>query len=222
MDFQHLLDGAEVLSLEGNAAIKGLAYDSRQVKEGFAFIAMRGEATDGNRYIDQAIASGAVAVVTDSATEPARKGVIWAVVSHGRRALARLSANFYKHPAERLRVTGVTGTNGKTTTAFIVEAILRERRTQERTGGHGGVSPAGQRIAGAAHHAGVARLESPLRAGGGLGRNRSRDGSQFARPRPTARIRRAVRRGNLHQPHARPSRLSRRYGTLLCRETNPV
>ena len=110
MDFQHLLDGAEVLAQQGNALVRGLDYDSRRVKEGFVFVAMRGESTDGNRYIDKAIASGAIAVVTDSSAEPVREGVAWAVVSHGRRALARLSANFYKHPAERLRITGVTGT----------------------------------------------------------------------------------------------------------------
>ena len=86
---------------------------------------MQGESTDGNRYIDAAIAAGAAAVVTDSGDETPREGVAWAVVPHGRRALARLSANFYKHPAERLRVTGITGTNGKTTATFIVESILR-------------------------------------------------------------------------------------------------
>src|SRR6202022_2218381 len=74
--------------------------------------------------VAQAIAAGAVAIVTDSATEKPRPDVAWAQVPHGRRALARLSANFYKKPAERLAVTGITGTNGKSTTAFLVEAIL--------------------------------------------------------------------------------------------------
>src|SRR5258708_10909718 len=85
---------------------------------------MHGESSDGNRFIDQAINSGAVAVVTDSSSEPAREGVAGAVVPNGRRALARLSANFYKRPAERIAVTGITGTNGKSTTAFLVESIL--------------------------------------------------------------------------------------------------
>ena len=85
---------------------------------------MRGESSDGNRFIDQAIHAGAVAVVTDSAAEKQRPNVGWAVVPNGRRALARVSANFYKKPAERIAVTGITGTNGKSTTAFLVESIL--------------------------------------------------------------------------------------------------
>ncbi len=119
-----MLDGVEFLSQQGEAAITGLDYDSRRIQPGFLFVAMKGESTDGNRYIDQAIARGAVAVVTDSPGEQPRPKVAWAYVLHGRRALARLSANFYKHPAEKLAVTGITGTNGKTTTTFIVEAIL--------------------------------------------------------------------------------------------------
>jgi len=124
MNFLEILDGAEVLSQSGDCAVKGLDYDSRRVHPEWVFVAMRGESTDGNRYIDAAIAAGAVAVVTDSAEQSPRAGVPWALVPHGRRALARLSANFYKRPAERLRVTGITGTNGKTTTTFILESIL--------------------------------------------------------------------------------------------------
>jgi UDP-N-acetylmuramoyl-L-alanyl-D-glutamate--2,6-diaminopimelate ligase len=86
---------------------------------------MKGETSDGNRFIDQAISAGAVAIVTDSASEIQRPGVAWAQVVHGRRALARLSANFYKRPAERIANIGITGTNGKSTTAFLVESILK-------------------------------------------------------------------------------------------------
>jgi UDP-N-acetylmuramoyl-L-alanyl-D-glutamate--2,6-diaminopimelate ligase len=124
MTFLELLYGAEVLVQSGNPGISGLEYDSRRIKPGDLFVAMRGESSDGNKFIDQAIAAGAVAVVTDSATEKPRPDVAWAQVPHGRRALARLSANFYKKPAERLAVTGITGTNGKSTTAFLLESIL--------------------------------------------------------------------------------------------------
>ncbi len=124
MTFQQLLDGAEILSQSGNPSITGVEYDSRRVHPGIVFVAMKGESSDGNRFIDQAIAAGAVAIVTDSQLEMPRTGIAWAQVPHGRRALARVSANFYKHPAERIANTGITGTNGKSTTAFIIESIL--------------------------------------------------------------------------------------------------
>jgi UDP-N-acetylmuramoyl-L-alanyl-D-glutamate--2,6-diaminopimelate ligase len=123
MDFLQLLDGAEYLAQQGNPQIAGLNYDSRRVRPGWCFVAIRGETTDGNRYIDAALHAGAVAVVSDSL--PPRPDVAWAQVPHGRRALARLSANYYGRPAERLSITGITGTNGKTTTAFILNAMLR-------------------------------------------------------------------------------------------------
>src|SRR5215471_13081663 len=125
MTFQDLLQGAEILSQSGNAPVHGIEYDSRQVKPGDLFVAMHGESSDGNRFIDKAIAAGASAIVTDSAEEKPRSGVAWAQVPHGRRALGRLSANFYKRPAEKLAITGITGTNGKSTTTFLVESILK-------------------------------------------------------------------------------------------------
>ena len=124
MKFSELLRGTGVSFTGPDAEVSGLDYDSRRVRPGFLFVAVRGEATDGNRYIDAALKNGAVAVVSDSSAEPARPGIAWAVAGHGRKALAQLSANFYGQPASRLKITGITGTNGKTTTAFLTEAIL--------------------------------------------------------------------------------------------------
>ncbi len=118
-----LLYGAEVLAHSGNPLVAGVEYDSRQVKPGDVFVAMRGESSDGNRFIEKAIEAGAVAIVTD---DPAQKpaSLAWAQIAHGRQALARMSANFYGHPAEKLAISGITGTNGKSTTAFLLECIL--------------------------------------------------------------------------------------------------
>src|SRR5271154_3185525 len=124
MTFQQVLYGAEVLAQSGDPGVSSVEYDSRRVKPGTLFVAMKGESSDGNRFIDQAISAGAVAIVTDSALETPRPGVAWAQVVHGRRALARLSANFYKRPAERMAISGITGTNGKSTTAFLIESIF--------------------------------------------------------------------------------------------------
>ena len=124
MNFLDLLDGAEYVAQQGNPPIAGLDYDSRRVKPGWCFVAMRGDTTDGNQHIDAALSAGAVAIVSDSL--PPRPDVAWAQVVHGRRALARLSANFYGRPAEKLFITAITGTNGKTTTSFLLNAMLRK------------------------------------------------------------------------------------------------
>jgi UDP-N-acetylmuramoyl-L-alanyl-D-glutamate--2,6-diaminopimelate ligase len=124
MTFLEALQGVETLSQSGNPEITGVEYDSRRVQPGQVFVAMRGETTDGNRYLEAALAAGAAAVVTDSAEQTPRSGVGWARVAHGRRALARLSANLLGHPERRMSLTGFTGTNGKTTASFVMESML--------------------------------------------------------------------------------------------------
>jgi UDP-N-acetylmuramoyl-L-alanyl-D-glutamate--2,6-diaminopimelate ligase len=94
------------------------------------FVAMRGDATDGNRYVETAVAQGVPAVVTDSREAYVKlrrehAGVAAALVERGRRALAEIGAAVTGHPERRLALSAVTGTNGKTTTAFLLEAMLR-------------------------------------------------------------------------------------------------
>ncbi len=124
-----LADIGAVESAAAPVGVTGVAYDSRRVGPGDAFVAMRGGAADGNHYIEAAITQGAAAVVTDSreAYERLRRdhaAVGAALVEHGRRALAEASAAVMGHPERRLALSAVTGTNGKTTTAFLLEAML--------------------------------------------------------------------------------------------------
>lgn len=102
--------------------IGGIAFDSRRVEPGDLFVALPGGSTDGHRYIPEAIRRGAAAVVGTQALEPLP--IPYARVKDSRRALAILSATFYGFPARRLTVLGVTGTDGKTTTATLLYRIL--------------------------------------------------------------------------------------------------
>jgi UDP-N-acetylmuramoyl-L-alanyl-D-glutamate--2,6-diaminopimelate ligase len=132
MRFEELLSGAEVVRRAGpNADVSGAEFDSRRVGAGSLFLAMQGGTTDGNRYIGKAVEQGAAAVVTDSAAafaETARRFAEVAIAQvpagGGRRAMAAIAANYFGHPEKQLALSGVTGTNGKTTTAFLLEAML--------------------------------------------------------------------------------------------------
>ena len=101
----------------------GVAYDSRRVSPGSVFVALRGQQADGARFAPQAVARGAVAVVAETPA-PAGTDVPWIVVRDARLALALLADGFYGSPSRSLRLVGITGTNGKTTTAYLLRAIF--------------------------------------------------------------------------------------------------
>jgi UDP-N-acetylmuramoyl-L-alanyl-D-glutamate--2,6-diaminopimelate ligase len=103
--------------------VAGIAYDSRAVKPGDVFVALRGQHADGTAFARQAIDRGAVAIVSE---EPAPGGIhiAWAIVGNGRIALATLAAEFFHHPSREMQVVGITGTNGKTTTSYLLESIF--------------------------------------------------------------------------------------------------
>lgn len=124
MKLQDLLKGVAVL--ESTAApdteINEVRYDSRAVRPGDLFVAIRGYATDGHQYIGKALEQGAAAIVCEEA--PA--GAPAVVVENARRALAEIAANRFGHPADSMVMLGVTGTNGKTTTTYLVKHMLED------------------------------------------------------------------------------------------------
>ena len=128
MTLGEILSGVRVgqaLSAEAAAAqVSGVAYDSRKVAPGFLFFAFPGKHVDGGAFAAQAFERGALAVASES---PRPDGVAgeWIQVEHGRRALAVAARNFFGKPDERIAITGITGTNGKTTTAYLLDSILR-------------------------------------------------------------------------------------------------
>jgi UDP-N-acetylmuramoyl-L-alanyl-D-glutamate--2,6-diaminopimelate ligase len=104
--------------------IEGIAYDSRQVRPGYLFVALHGRRREGRDFIDDAIHRGAVAVVGESG-EVGRRGVATIRVEDSRRALAEIARAFYGEPSRSLQLIGITGTNGKSTTAFMCRDILK-------------------------------------------------------------------------------------------------
>ena len=125
MKLAEILQTVRPLAVEGSLDrdITGISYDSRRVKPGNLFVAMPGEKTDGHRFVEAAIDCGAAAIVLeqDGGLNPRATRIR---VDDARQTLALAAASFYHHPSQDLKVVGVTGTNGKTTTAFMVKAIM--------------------------------------------------------------------------------------------------
>lgn len=128
MRLSHVLDGIPVLRGSNSGLlggdVTGIAYDSRKVAPGFLFFAFSGAKTDGAQFAGTAIQKGALAIVSDRPSPGGFHGP-WLQVEHGREALALSAKHFYNRPDERIVLTAVTGTNGKTTSASLINAILQ-------------------------------------------------------------------------------------------------
>ena len=113
------------VGVEAPGGVTGIAYDSRRVEPGQIFVALKGQHADGSQFARQAIERGASAIVSEEAVPPGLAvHVPWAIVEDARLALALLAAAFYSDPSADMQVVGITGTNGKTTTAYLVASIF--------------------------------------------------------------------------------------------------
>lgn len=124
MDLYQLIKNIDLLDtkyLKDDIEIKGIANHTDKVKEGYLFVAIKGFITDGHKYIDKAIEKGAVAVIVEDFREDLK--IPQFKVENARKALSTLSSTFYGHPSKDMRMIGVTATNGKTTTTFMLNKI---------------------------------------------------------------------------------------------------
>jgi UDP-N-acetylmuramoyl-L-alanyl-D-glutamate--2,6-diaminopimelate ligase len=145
MELRKLLEGVEIRKITGETLreIEGIAYHSKQIRKGFLFAAVRGMEVDGHRFVEEAIERGAEAVVLEEeikiptagaglarlkkgAANSAPVPVTMIFVPNSRQALAKISSNSYGDPSSRVRLLGITGTNGKTTTTYLLESIFKK------------------------------------------------------------------------------------------------
>lgn len=129
MKFKDLLSGLPVVSCSGNEddEIRGIAYSSKEVKPGWLFAALIGVKRDGFDFTEEALSKGAAAFLSERPKPPHLRGN-WIHVQDAREALALCASNFYGHPSRKMKVIGVTGTNGKTSITYLVEEILKHAK----------------------------------------------------------------------------------------------
>ena len=109
-----------------NVGVSAIDFDSRNIKSGYVFVAVKGTVSDGHQYIETAIKQGAVAVVCETMPENCVEGVTYVEVANSSKALAMMASNFYGNPSENLKLVGVTGTNGKTTVASLLYQLFKK------------------------------------------------------------------------------------------------
>ena len=125
MELGYLLEEIQGGVLDGDKAveIKGIAYDSRNVQEGYLFVAIKGHSQDGHAYLNEAVSRGAAALVAEN-FEGLYTDIAKIKVLDSREALSKISTRFYGDPCKDIEIIGITGTNGKTTTTYLIESVL--------------------------------------------------------------------------------------------------
>lgn len=123
-----LLKGVQVRQMAGpaDAPISGITYDSREVKEGCMFFAVRGTRVDGHSFIAAVTENGATAIICETMPDTTRESVTYVVVDDSSYAAALIASNWFSNPSGKLKLVGITGTNGKTTTVTLLFNLFRE------------------------------------------------------------------------------------------------
>lgn len=125
-ELKDILYKVHITSTSGNMTVdvKGICFDSRKIKPGFLFVAVKGSQADGHFFIEKAIDQGAVAIVAEKLPERITDKITYVAVKNSAQALGIIAANFYKNPSHQLQLIGVTGTNGKTTVATLLYQLF--------------------------------------------------------------------------------------------------
>ena len=131
MQLKNLLEGLEYEIICGNedVEIQGISYNTKNIKKGNVFVCIRGFEFDSHNAVEKIESSGAVAVVVERTCEP-HKGITMVKVADTRKALAIMSSNYFKHPYKKLITIGITGTSGKTTTAYMIKSLLEKQNVK--------------------------------------------------------------------------------------------
>jgi UDP-N-acetylmuramoyl-L-alanyl-D-glutamate--2,6-diaminopimelate ligase len=125
---QTILKDVKVLDTKGSldVSVAGITFDSRQVREHMVFAAVRGVQSDGHAYITKAEEANAAAILCEQLPEPLQPHITYVVVQNSAEALGQMASAFYGHPSGKLKLVGVTGTNGKTTSVTLLHKLFRE------------------------------------------------------------------------------------------------
>src|SRR5688572_18938093 len=125
-DLKNILYKVSLTSSFGdmNADVKGICFDSRKVQPGFLFVAVKGTLSDGHQFIQKAIDLGASAIVCEKLPDTVKDNIVYVTVKDSAAALGIIASNYFGNPSEKLKLVGVTGTNGKTTTVTLLYQLF--------------------------------------------------------------------------------------------------